>query len=240
MRAIQALFVKQLCDLPKNMSITIMFITFPVVSWVIGGFVGTEDPITAAVMNIQFAMIFVGMTPMVLLANTIAEDNEYKSLRFLMMAGVKPTQYLAGLLSFTVLMSVLPILAFALIGGLSGQTLAAFMALGLLGALASAILGAVIGLFSKNVQQCAALYTPFMMILSFVPFLSVFNETVETVGFVVFTQQIFMSLIYMVVGPEAQAPSFVSVPVSLAIIGANCLVFAILFALAYRKKGLRG
>ena len=238
MNSVKALFLKQVSDLPKNMSITIMYIMFPLLSLIVGGFMQEQDPEGAAAINLQFAMMFVGMTPLVAVANTIAEDNEYKSLRFLVMAGVKPIQYLLGLLSFVMIMSALPILAFGLVGGLGGTDLLVFMGLCLLGAFAACILGAVIGLFSKNVQQCSTIYTPVMMILAFVPFISMFNETVESIGFAVFTQQIFMALMYIVM--EIETFSFAGLPVSLAVIGANGLLFVILFAVAYRKKGLKG
>ncbi|MCL2575141.1 MAG: ABC transporter permease [Defluviitaleaceae bacterium] len=254
MNAVKAIFVKQLNDFPKNMSIALMFIMYPVIAWVVSSFMGQEDPEAGNMIVMQFAMIFVGMTPLIMMANGIAEDNEYKSLRFLVTAGVKPVQYLVGLMSFTIIMSVLPLLAFAWIGGISGGQFAQFMGLGMLGVLASSVLGAVIGLFSKNVQQCAAIYSPIMMVLSFVPFLSMFNDTVARVGTVIFTGQIFYSLIEIVIGSEAFEgryneygewvegilPMYSGMNFALLVVAANALLFIALFVVAYRKRGLRG
>jgi ABC-2 type transport system permease protein len=254
MKAIGAIFRKQLVDLPKNMSVTIMFIMFPVLSFIMTGIMA-DDPLQAAMMNVQFAMMFVGMTPLVTVANTIAEDNEYKSLRFMVTAGVRPGQYLTGLMGFTILICIIPLVIFALIGGFSGQEFLIFLAFGFVGILASCVLGAVVGIFSKNVQQCAAIYSPLMMLLAFAPFLSMFNETIAVVTSPLFTTRIFESLSDLVF-PEyfmvfdhgtgeyfaqyTEPLSLVTLPVSLAIIGANALLFAILFAVAYRKKGLKG
>ncbi|MDR2167354.1 MAG: ABC transporter permease [Clostridiales bacterium] len=253
MKAIGAIFSKQLVDLPKNMSVTIMFIMFPILSFIMTGIMGGDDPLQAAMMNVQFAMMFVGMTPLVTVANTIAEDNEYKSLRFMVTAGVRPGQYLTGIMGFTMLVCIVPLALFALIGGFGGQELLIFLAFGFVGIVASCILGAVVGIFSKNVQQCAAIYSPLMMLLAFAPFLSMFNETIAVITSPLFTTRIFESLSDMTL-PEyftvyqageyvttaREAISTVSLPISLAIIAANALTFAILFAVAYRKKGLRG
>jgi len=263
MNAIKAIFIKQLNDFPKNVSIAGMFIMYPVIAWVLSSFIGgggetyyeqaaMQDQ--ADMMVMQFAMIFVGMTPLIMIANAIAEDNEYKSLRFLVTAGVKPVQYLVGLMLFTIIASVLPLLAFGFIANLEGQALLTFMGLGMIGVFASSVLGAVIGLFSKNVQQCAAIYTPIMMVLAFVPFLSVFSEAVARVGQFIFTGQIFMSLTELVFGYEGVVggyndygvfvpgafPMYSGMGFSLIVVGANGLLFLVLFVLAYRKKGLKG
>jgi ABC-type Na+ efflux pump permease subunit len=257
MNVVKAIFIKQLNDFPKNISVSMMFFMFPVLSFLLRIFMGDDDPMMADAMNVQFAMMFVAMGPMIMIANTIAEDNEYKSLRFLVTAGVKPIQYLGGLIFFALILSAVSLVAFALIGGLSGQDLLMFVLLCIMGCVASSILGATIGLFSKNVQQCSSIYTPIMFVLAFVPFLAQFSELVESIGVVAFTYQIYMALAHMVTGGYTRSeffnetgettvvyseifPVFISTPASIAIVGANALVFAILFAIAYKKKGLKG
>lgn len=236
MRAAKAIFLKQVTDLPKNVSILLLFIMYPAMAAVFTIFL--DDPSFVVV----FAMMFVGGTPLVAVANTIAEDVEYKSLRFLMMAGVKPYQYMLGLYGFVMILAVPTLLVFGLIGGYSPQILLVFMILCLLGCIPSAVLGAVVGIFSKNVQQCSAIYTPLMLVIGFVPFLSVFNEVVEAVGYVLFTMQIFFRIgdltfmgDYFSIGDTGG--DFIR---SGLIILGNFVVFAILFAVAYKKKGLKG
>jgi len=248
MNATIALFKKQLNDLPKNISVTMMFVMFPAIAFLIGNFF---ESIEGIVMQVNFAMMMASMGPMILVANTIAEDNEYKSLRFLIMAGVKPGQYLAGLISFAVVISAIPMVAFALMMGITGQNMLLFIALGIGACLSASVLGAVIGLFSKNVQQCSALYTPVMMVLAFIPFLSQFNEAVEQIGRFVFTGQTFQAMADLAIDSYisnadyipyylADFPSFTDLPFALAVIGGNALLFAILFAVAYSRKGLKG
>jgi len=263
MNAFKAIFIKQLNDFPKNVSVAGMFIMYPLIAWILSSFIGGGGETyyeqaamqeQANMMVMQFTMIFVGMTPLIMIANAIAEDNEYKSLRFLVTAGVKPVQYLAGLMAFTIIASVLPLVAFGFLANLEGADMATFMGLGMLGVFASSVLGAVIGLFSKNVQQCAAIYTPIMMILAFVPFLSVFSETVAQVGRFIFTGQIFMALAEVALGYETVIggyndygfyvpgpfPMYDGMNMSLLVVAANGLLFLVLFVVAYRKKGLKG
>jgi len=257
MNAIKAIFNKQLADLPKNISVSMMFVMFPAISLLFGFVMGEGDPAFAAAMNVQFGMIFASMTPMVMIGNAIAEDNEYKALRFMVTAGVKPVQYLAGLISFTMIISIFPILAFAFIGGYPMPEVLIFIGLVLLGCLASSIIGAIVGIFSKNVQQASAIYTPLGMVFAFMPMLALFSDTIRTIAFPLFSVQIFVALMdvtsppYIVQGggyfDGVWVPNEVpyeamslGLPIALAIIGANVLVFGVLFAIAYKKKGLRG
>ena len=236
MRAVSAIFAKQLNDFPKNISVAFLYIMYPALAAVMSFFIPVEEG-GGDFFTLVFAMMFVGSTPMITIANTIAEDNEYKSLRFLVMAGVRPHQYVVGLGAFALIMSLFPIVAFALIGGFSIDILAVFIPVALLGCVASLILGGVVGIFSKNVQQCAAIYTPLMLVISFMPFLSQFNESVNNISQIVFTHHVFL---IFADASGAPLPDGFSLPVSMGIIAANVLVFTVLFVVAYKKKGLKG
>ena len=241
MRITKAFFVKQLQDFMKNMSVTMMFIVFPLISFVMVTFMDGYD---AAFQNLNFTAMFMGMGPLVYVANTIAEDNEYKSLRMLIMAGVKPLQYLGGIIFFALLVSIPVLLAFAWIGDIEAANLPLFLGIGLLGALASCLLGATVGLFSKNVQQCAAIYTPLMMVISFMPMLAFFNPAVANIADFLFSRQIMLALLDIQIGIPYEWHDVGSLPVnmqtSLIVIAGSAVAFAILFAIAYKKKGLKG
>jgi len=238
MRAVSAIFTKQLNDFPKNMSVALLYVMYPVLAIIFSTLMPVEgDGVGSEFFTMTFAMMFVASTPMITMANTIAEDNEYKSLRFLVMAGVRPHQYILGLGAFTVIMSLLPLAVFAVIGGFGLETLAVFVPVALLGCLASLVLGGVVGIFSKNVQQCAAIYTPLMMVIAFVPFVAIFNPAIGDFAQVLFSHQIFM-LFAEAVQPGAMGDT--NTAASMGIIAANLLVFAVLFVVAYKKKGLKG
>ena len=243
MRSVIAIFNKQLSDLPKNMSVTLMFIMYPILAWILVNFMGDGDPS----LMLGIAMMSVGSLPLVAIANTIAEDNEYKSLRFLVMAGVKPSQYLAGLAIFTLALCLLPMIAFGLIGQMAGMDLVVFVALCMLGCVASLILGAVVGLYSKNVQQGSVYYTILMLLVGFVPMIAMFNPDIVGVTYFLFTQQIFFVIFRLLIGYyEADAALYeifgveVNYVGSSIVIAANIVVFLILFIILYKKKGLKG
>jgi len=242
MRVTQALFIKQLKDFTKNMSVTIMFVMFPVLSFLMTSFMPETMADDAIFQNLNFAAMFMGMGPLVYVANTIAEDKEHKSLRFLIMAGVKSAQYLAGIIIFAVLMSIPGLLAFALIGGLEMQQVPLFVGVGLLGCIASSLLGATVGVFAKNVQQCAAYYTPLMMVMSFMPMMAFFNDTVAVVADFVFTRQIMLALLDIQIGIPYELANIGPLPsdmsTAMIVVGVSAAVFAILFGVVYKKKGL--
>jgi len=231
MRSTKAIFLKQMRDTMKNKMILIQFLMLPILSFIMTEMVAKADEEIPNTMFVtMFAAMFVGMTPLVTAASAIAEDREKKSLRFLVMAGVKPHEYLLGIGGFVFLLSSAASLFFALTGGFGTQDFLKFLSILLLGSLTSTLLGAAIGIFSKNQQQAMAISVPMFMVFAFCPMISQFNETVRLVANVFYTQQI-----NTIVG-DFSSP----VLTPLLIILANIVVFAGLFALAYKKKGLKG
>ena len=226
MSAVAAIFIKQANDFPKNMGVTIMYVLWPAMAFLMAHFMGEEGLAQVA----MFAGMFVGSTPMIAIANTVAEDNEYKGLRFLVMAGVKPWQYLLGLSGFVLIMSAISTTAFIFIGDFAGEQLTRFIIIAALSIIASAILGGAFGIFAKNVQQATTLYTPAMMILMFAPMLSMFNENIQRVAQFVFSYQV----LQVVLNPDADFHR------ALLIIGANIVALLAFFIVAYKKKGLKG
>jgi len=225
MNAIKAIFAKQLNDLPRNVSVTLLYLLYPAITLIMSQLLGDADIYAG-----MFAAMFVGSTPMIAIANTVAEDNEYKSLRFLVMAGVQPWQYLFGLAGFVFLMSLLPLAAFALIGGFGGKVLMNFILIAILGCIASSIFGGAIGIFAKNVQQATAIYTPCMLLLAFMPIFASANDLLARIADFFFSYQVFM----VVLEPSADLLH------ALLVTSANIAVLLAFFIIAYKKKGLRG
>ena len=101
MRSAKAIFKKQLHDVRKNRMVLIQFIMLPMMAFVMTELVAKPAAdIPNSMFVTMFAAMFVGMTPLMATASAIAEDRERKSLRFLVMAGVKPHEYLLGVGGF--------------------------------------------------------------------------------------------------------------------------------------------
>jgi ABC-2 type transport system permease protein len=229
MRSAKAIFVKQTKDVLKNPMILVEFIIFPAVAFIMTEMVVKSNPdIPNNMFVMMMAPIFAGMALITAMAGAIAEDVERKSLRFLMMAGVKPHEYLLGTGGFNLLAGAVVSVVFALIGDFTALEFVKFLGIMILSVIASILLGASIGMLSKNQQAATALGVPVSMILGFTPMIAQFNETVEKVANILYTQQL------NVIVNDFSA-NFTK---AMLVIGGNMAVLLILFVLAYRKKGL--
>ncbi|MCL2140925.1 MAG: ABC transporter permease [Dehalococcoidia bacterium] len=240
MRSAKAIFVKQLRDTLKNRVMLIQFVLFPAIAFVMTEFVAKpNEEISDVIFITMFAAMFAGMTPLMMPNTIIAEDKEHKSLRFLVMAGVKPFEYLLGIGGFVLVISSFVALAFATMAGFSGPELGQFVLVMILGSAASIILGATIGIFSKNQQSATALGTPIMLLFAFSPMIAMFNERLSQITSFLYTLQV-RELILSFDPSSLPSDDSFSYAKPILIILANIVVIAILFVLAYKKKGLRG
>lgn len=231
MRIVRAIFTKQAKDMFKNPMVLVMFIVFPAVAFIMTELVAKpNDGIPNNMFITMMASIFAGMALVTATAGFIAEDIERKSLRFLVMAGVKPHQYLLGVGGFLLLAGAITSGVFALIGEFTGTEIIKFLCIMITGTAASIILGALIGMLSKNQQAATSIGMPIAMILGFTPMIATFNGTVEKFAALLYTQQI-----NVIVNDFS-----VSLIKPMIVIISNIAVFAGLFLLAYKKKGLRG
>lgn len=230
MRSAGAIFIKQGLDMLKNWGVLIQFIVFPVIALIFTELVAKSDPDIPDTMFItMFAVIFASMSIVVAITSVIAEDRENKSVRFLVMAGVKPHEYLLGTGGVMVAVSAVVVLVFGLMGGFSGAELATFLGVVMLGVVASTLLGATLGMLARNQQAAVAIGMPVAMVLGFGPMLATFDPNIERVFSVFYTQQV--SLLANDLSGGQLRP--------LLVIGANIVVLAVLFGVVYRRRGLR-
>lgn len=230
MSSVKAIFVKQAKDIFRNPMILIEFIIFPIVAWVMTELVAKPSPDIPNHMFISMmAPIFAGMALITVMAASISEDLERKSLRFLVMAGVKPHQYLIGSGGFVLLCGMVITAWFALMGGFTSSEFGKFFAVMFMGVASSILLGASIGMLSKNTQSATAIAMPFALILGFTPMISQFNEGVGRVASVLYTQQL------NVIVNDFSA----NFGRAMIVMAANIAVLLAVFIIAYRKKGLR-
>ena len=229
MRSIKAIFKKQIKDLIKNKETLIMFLVFPGVAFLMTQFIARQNPdIPNTTFVAQFMSMFSCMVIIQTTALIIAEEKEKKSLKFLMMAGVKQYEYIIGIGGALAAASAVIGLIFAWIGELGGQEFWIFLGFFILNVLISILIGATCGLFSRNVQHSTAIATPIAFIFGFLPMFASFNENLyNIVRYVYATQFAFLTFDFSV---DVMEP--------LLITGANFVIFAILFAIVYRVRGL--
>ncbi|MCL2666019.1 MAG: ABC transporter permease [Defluviitaleaceae bacterium] len=230
MRCVKAIFVKQAKDMLKNPMVLVMFIIFPLVAFIMTQLVALqEDDIPNNMFVTMMAAVFSGMGLISAAAGYIAEDIERKSLRFMVMAGVKPFQYLCGTGGFLLFAGTVTSVLFSLIGDFTFNETINFLIVMVAGTAASIVLGTTIGMISKNQQAATSLGMPIAMLLGFAPMIANFNETVKKAAAIMYTQQI------NVVVNDLEA----GLLKPLLVIAINIAVFAVLFVIVYKKKGLQ-
>ncbi|MBR3970191.1 MAG: ABC transporter permease [Ruminococcus sp.] len=229
MRNIDAVFLKQLKETLRNKTILIQFLMFPVMAFIMENAVKIENMPENFFVKL-FAVMFVGMAPLTCMSAIISEEKEKNTLRALMMSNVRPVEYLIGTGFYVWLMCMAGAGAFAVCGGYNGMKFCQFMLIMSTGILLSELVGAIIGVSCKNQMSATSVTVPVMMIFSFLPMLSMFNKSVEKAAEITYTQQL-NKLINGLGTTEIKAESIVVIVV-------NFVVMAVLFAAAFRKKGL--
>ncbi len=231
MSSAKAIFFRQAKDMLRNPMMLIQFIIYPAVAFFMTELIAKSNPdIPNNMFVTMMAAIFAGMALIMSMSGVIAEDVERKSLRLLVMAGVKPHEYLLGAGGFILFAGVIVSGVFGLIGDFTGAELIEFLAVMIAGASASIVLGAIIGMLAKNRQTASAIATPLAMILGFTPMMASFNESVEKAASILYTQQL-----NVIVNDFSSGFGK-----AMAVIGVNILILLVLFVFAYRKKGLKG
>lgn len=239
MSGIKAVFKKQLKDTYKNMAILIQFLLFPAVAFITTELIAkTDDTMPNSMFATMMASIFAGMGLIPLVASIIAEDRERKSLRFLVMAGVKPSAYLLGIGTVILLASVLPAIAFSLIADFRGHDFWIFTAVIMSGVSASILIGAIIGIVSENQQAATGLSMPVAMIFGFGPMIAQFNEQAAQIFRFLYSQQ--FNIVANGLGFAGGYDSGTNLWQSFGIMWANVAIMVVLFVYFYVKKGLRG
>ena len=229
MTNILSIFQKQIKDTFKNKTVLIQFVMFPVMTIVMENSVNMEG-VMEHFFAILFATMFIGMAPLSSMAAIISEEKEKNTLRVLMMANVKPIEYLIGVGSYIWTACMIDALVIGIGGNYKGKELLTFLAIMAVGILASLLIGAAIGTWSRNQMMATSLTVPVLSIFSFLPMLSMFNETIEKIAKVVYSQQI--SILINSIG-HVQV-SFENAGIILI----NIVLAGIAFGFAYKKCGL--
>ena len=232
MRSIKAIFTKQAKDMFKNPAVLVMFIVFPAVALIMTVFVPIpmNEFVSENMFVTMMASVFAGMGLITSASAVISEDISGKSLRFLIIAGVKPHQYLIGTGGFYLLAGAVTSVIFNLIGGFTGIEAVKFLSIMITGLAASIVLGMVFGILAGNQHAAASLSMPVAVVVGFTPMIAGFNETIGKFAGVLYTQQI--NVIVNDFSIDLLKP--------LLIIAANIAVFTVLFVIAYKKKRIKG
>lgn len=229
MRNITAIFKKQLRDTLKNKTILIQFIMFPFLTLLMNNTIKLNDMPKNFFVNL-FATMYIGMAPLTSMAAIIAEEKEQNTLRVLMMSNVKPYEYLLGVGSYTWSACMVGAIVICIAGKYNLQESLLFISIMAVGIILSLLMGAAIGTFSKTQMMATSISVPVMIVFSFLPMLSLFNDTISKIAKFAYSEQISIML------NQIDSPQ-ISIH-TICIVAANIILFAVLFTIAYRKCGL--
>ena len=224
-----AIFKKQLKDTLKNKTVLIQFIMFPLLTLIMNHTITIEGMPENFFINL-FSTMYIGLAPLTSITAIKAEEKEKNTLRVLMMSNVKPYEYLLGTGSYIWSACMLGAAIICAAGSLGFKESLAFMIIMATGILASLLIGAAIGTWSKTQMMAVSITVPVMMIFSFMPMLSMFNNTIAKIAKFIFSEQVSIML--------GQINSLQPGMDNICIIAANVLLFTVLFTFAYKKCGL--
>ena len=227
MRNIGIVFKKQLMDTLKNKTVLIQFIMFPAMTIIMENAIQIQG-MPENFFTKLFAVMYMGMAPLTSVASIISEEKEKNTLRVLMMANVKPWEYLAGvgIYVWTLCMAGAGVMS----TGLPSEQIPFFLGVMAAGFIISIAVGACIGIFSSNQMVATSLFMPVMMVFSFAPMLAMFNDKIEKVARIFYTQQLRLLMNQM---------SFDGIKnETILVVLINALLGVVLFFAAFKKKGL--
>ena len=223
---IGAILWKQLKDTLKNKTILIQFVMFPIMTVVMENAISIRDMPEHFFANL-FAIMYVGMAPLTSAAAVISEEKEKNTLRVLRMCNVKAMEYLIGNAIYIVCICMMGSLVIGLAGGYSGKDLLKFMLIMLVGHCCAFLLGAAIGVAGKSQMAATSITVPAMMVLSFLPMLSGFNDTIKK-----FSKYIFSEQLYLLVNELSEMKITAETGIIMA---CNVILIVVLFFVTYQK-----
>lgn len=218
---------KQLKDTLKNKTILIQFILFPIMTLIMENAI-TMNGMPTLFFTKLFSVMYIGMAPLTSVAAIISEEKEKNTLRVLMMANVKPWQYLTGVGLYVWLICMAG--AGVMATGLDMESVMFYMCIMGIGFTLSIIAGACIGIYAKNQMSATSIVMPVMMILAFLPMLSMFNDKIAKVAKFFYTQQLNICLDSMNIDNITNETSIVII--------VNVLALIVIYGITYKRKGL--
>lgn len=187
---VHAIIRKQLKDTLRNKPTLVQFVMFPAIAAILT-LSASEFQLPPRYFVNLFSVMYVCMAPILILSAIISEEKEKGSLRMLMMSNVKPMEYLLGVGTYVFVLCMTGVLIMGVIGRYPLEELPQYLVLNAGGILISSVIGALIGVVSDNQTAASGLSVPAMLITSFVPMLSMFNESIRSVGQFLYSQQIY-------------------------------------------------
>lgn len=175
MKRINTLVLKEIKDLLRNVNVFVVSL-IPLVGTIFFSMMGPKEEVRMQVLLIIFIMNSALITPMTM-AMLIAEEKEKNTLRTLMLSTVSPVEFLVGKAIVTWLLVGITNIGIFLIIQAPNKFLLMYIVIAFLISTIMILIGAIIGILSKNVMSSGTNSMPVILLFYFIPTLGVANKT---------------------------------------------------------------
>ena len=230
MRNTVAVFKNQFNEFMSDKEQMLMFIMFPGLAFFQVRIMDLDYGVYPYQIATSIGGMFATAIMIMLLPQLIAEHRENGSLRFLVMSGVKPISYLLGIGGFFLIINMVVAGFFAWLGEFTGYALVNFIVIMLVGVICTILIGAIIGILSKNRQKALGLAMPVGFGIAFLPMFSAVLEPLQPVMDLLYVERINNMMM------EVHTGNFIG---DLYVVLANIAVLTIVFAVLFKMKGIK-
>lgn len=189
MKNMTIILKKQIKDTLNNKAILIQFLLFPFMSAIMSFSIQIEGMPYDYFIK-MFACMYIGMAPIIIASTIISEEKESGALKMLIYSNVKGKEYIGGIALYIVGGCLIGCFMMSLIASYSLSEMIIFLLISLIGMLISVMIGSIIGIMTSSQMKASSWSIPMMIIFSFIPMISSFNESFKKIGFLFYTQQI--------------------------------------------------
>lgn len=224
-----AVYKKTLMDMGRNKRQLLFFLMFPIMTYCFYFLFKTGKEMFSLIylpINILFCSLNI-------MASLIAEEKEKGTLRSLMFANVKPLEYFIGNGLFILIATILSCSLFIPLIKISGINYIYYFVSIILSSICSMVLGATIGIISKNQMSANGICAPITIIIGMLPTFGAINKSFLKISKLLYTTRFADTV--------AEIINKLKVTINYEIILIYVLNFIIcitIFSLVYKKKKL--
>lgn len=235
LRRIKALTKKEFKSFTKNSNVLLMCM-LPIMFSIIYSYIygSNENGVPKLMVLLLCLNMNLIMCSSFTIAMLIAEEKEKNTLRTLLLSGVSALEFLFGKVVLTLILSTLTNILIYFICGIEVKYLGWFLLISTLVIISMIIIGALIGMFSKNQMSTSVVGMPVLLVFLLIPMMAEFNENIRNVA--KFTPNYNMNVIFNKVLAGSSLSSQEILP--FASIFVWIVLTGIGFIIAYNKVGI--
>lgn len=229
---LRAVLYKQFGDMSRNKMLIFMMLMYPILLLVFYFLLKNNNNQVLDFIFPTFVTMHIIMSPIICFSSVLSEEKEKGTLRVLLLSGVNAIEYFLGVflcLLFFLMLSTVPY--YFLLNLQLKEGLQLFL-ISLVGVSCSSLLGSIIGIVAKSQIVVGTISSPVSMVIGLLPMMSNFSSDLKKASDYLYSQRIY-DFIY------SFRMNTVNITVKdFIIFGGNFIIFALLFVIVYRKKGL--